>query len=126
MKMELTENQRAIKKLLDDVGINTDEIELAFTIENLTKKVEVLDNKLDEKSLREHNLEWAVLERCFSKYLFEEHPESRYNFESMENPFYYTKELLSELGITKGRQIDYITFAEDEEKRLYKGEQTNE
>ena len=49
MKMELTENQRAIKKLLDDVGINTDEIELAFTIENLTKKVEVLDNKLDEK-----------------------------------------------------------------------------
>ena len=126
MKMELTENQRAIKKLLDDVGINTDEIELAFTIENLTKKVEVLDNKLDEKSLRERNLEWAVLERCFSKYLFEEHPESRYNFESMENPFYYTKELLSELGITKGRQIDYITFTEDEEKRLYKGEQTNE
>ena len=52
--------------------------------------------------------------------MFEEHPESRYNFESMENPFYYTKELLSELGITKGRQIDYITFTEDEERDYIK------
>ena len=126
MKMELTENQREIKTLLDKAEIDIDGLELAFVIENFAKKVEELENNLDEKSLREHNLEWAVLERCFNKYLFEEHPESRYNFESMENPFYYTKELLSELGITKGRQIDYITFAEDEEKRLYKGEQTNE